>query len=71
MTPTTTVGHALTEVAGIAEVPLFAGYAGCGPLQLEDEMDQGAWWCARRRQATSSPRNLTTCGTGSWPASPA
>jgi len=31
------------EVPGVAEVRVFAGHAGWGPLQLEDEMDEGAW----------------------------
>ena len=32
-----------SQVAGVAEVRVFAGHAGWGPLQLEDELDEGAW----------------------------
>ncbi len=32
-----------TEVPGVTSVRVFAGHAGWGPLQLEDEMDEGAW----------------------------
>jgi len=32
-----------SEVPGVAQVRVFAGHAGWGPLQLEDEMDEGAW----------------------------
>ena len=31
------------DVPGVARVRVFAGHAGWGPLQLEDEMDEGAW----------------------------
>ena len=30
-------------VPGVTRVRVFAGHAGWGPLQLEDEMDEGAW----------------------------
>ncbi len=30
-------------VPGISGVRVFAGHAGWGPLQLEDEIDEGAW----------------------------
>lgn len=32
-----------SEVPGVGRVRVFAGHAGWGPLQLEDEMDEGAW----------------------------
>ncbi len=32
-----------SDVPGVAPVRVFAGHAGWGPLQLEDEMDEGAW----------------------------
>jgi len=31
------------DLPGVASVRVFAGHAGWGPLQLEDEMDEGAW----------------------------
>lgn len=31
------------EIPDVAQVRVFAGHAGWGPLQLEDEMDEGAW----------------------------
>lgn len=40
---TVDLNEAPDEVPGVAEVRVFAGYAGWGPLQLEDEMDEGAW----------------------------
>ena len=32
-----------SEVPGVTQVRVFAGHAGWAPLQLEDEMDEGAW----------------------------
>ena len=40
---TVDLNEAPAEVPGVAQVRVFAGYAGWGPLQLEDEMDEGAW----------------------------
>jgi len=32
-----------SEIPAVGEVRVFAGHAGWAPLQLEDEMDEGAW----------------------------
>ena len=32
-----------SELPEVGQVRVFAGHAGWGPLQLEDEMDEGAW----------------------------
>lgn len=32
-----------SDVPGVQRIRVFAGHAGWGPLQLEDEMDEGAW----------------------------
>ncbi len=39
------------RVPGVAKVRVFAGHAGWGPLQLEDEMDDGAWVVCDARAA--------------------
>lgn len=44
-----------------AEIRLFAGSAGWGPEQLEDEIDQGAWWVFDADEGdvtTSDPETL-------------
>ena len=40
---TVDLNQAPAEVPGVEEVRVFAGHAGWAPLQLEDEMDEGAW----------------------------
>jgi len=40
---TVDLNEAPDDVPGVATVRVFAGHAGWGPLQLEDELDEGAW----------------------------
>jgi putative transcriptional regulator len=48
---TVDLNEAPSEVPGVAQVRVFAGHAGWGPLQLEDEMDEGAWVVCDARPA--------------------
>lgn len=51
----------LLAAAGLEEIRLFAGYAGWGPGQLEDEIDDGAWFpldADARDVFTASPEQL-------------
>ena len=40
---TVDLNEAPSDVPGVKRIRVFAGHAGWGPLQLEDEMDEGAW----------------------------
>jgi putative transcriptional regulator len=40
---TVDLNEAPADVPGVETVRVFAGHAGWGPLQLEDELDEGAW----------------------------
>jgi putative transcriptional regulator len=48
---TVDLNEAPTDLPGVVEVRVFAGHAGWGPLQLEDELDEGAWVVCEARAA--------------------
>ena len=47
------------DVGSLARARVFAGYAGWGPGQLEDEIAEGRGFSSRPSPTTSSPRSPT------------